>query len=193
MGKARNAIQIVDEQPVYIPLLKNKDFCAEWVQILIRSSLDYTRAAGLETLAVRINEDLLWMIVCKIEKREVYYEVFHSTVEETDAGLQLKEARELDELKRAAIAAYWILKYHPLSYGAQAADSIDISCLNQGFAQFFILSALLAVADEANKRFEVTERLRKDLQYALCNWSLSREALMLLVDSLGEQIINQPS
>jgi len=192
MERAEKATRIIDGQPVYIPLSEVDGLCVHWVQSLIYLFRDYIDKAGLEDQAVKVNKKLLWKTVGKIEKREAYYQIFHSTVQRDDQGLHLDHVIELDELKTAAIAAYWIMKYQPFWYSAQAPDAKEVSYLNQAFAVHFILSALSGVAEQAGTDFSVTKKQREDLQYAFNDWDLSREALMMFVEFVGEMIINQP-
>jgi hypothetical protein len=173
-------IQADSGLPTYVP--ENSGYCQRWISYLRKTYKQFILNAKLEAQPAKVDFKLLFKVALKIEKRDDYYQIFHSRDE-----YNLK----VDELKDMAFAVYWILKYHPFRYTAQPPDGVDVGYLNQNFAVYLIFAVLTAAANTRDVKFVVSDSMRESLWYALCDWDLSRESLMLLIGLLGQTLISQ--
>ena len=116
----------------------------------------------------------MFEIISRCNKRELYHYIFH-------------ELKEITEYKEVAIKCFWILTLKPFMV---VNDKSDIyNCPNEMFSLFLILSTIEEVlANEFPEReftYPSEERMR-DLLYKFKFCSLSREAMMALVETLAD-------
>ncbi len=119
-------------------------------------------------------------IAQRIEKRRVYYRIFHKGV-------------KLSELRQAALLAYWISKKKPFQCAFNDNGTIthpELGLINEDFATYIVYLGLKAYADENNCVVSDFEAIPERLRYALNNWDLSKEALMLCIEGMANNIYN---
>ena len=114
-------------------------------------------------------------IFVRVDKRKDYFIIFH---DDTD----------MNEIKEAALMAYWILKFKPFS--VKSEDIVvrrKYSQINEAFAVFILYSTI----KEETKRIEgmeflISKEFNQKIMYAFKFWDISKEALMLIAESLCE-------
>jgi len=118
---------------------------------------------------VEFDMNLLSQIFLRVDKRSDYFEIFH-------------DGTEINESKRTALICYWILKFKPFLCN-------KYYYFNEDFCIYLILCTISKNANNENKVINVTEKYYKKLLYAFRFWDLSKEALILIVETLNEAAI----
>ena len=119
-----------------------------------------------DTNEILVCEQTLYEIISRVEKRRVYFHVFHN-------GLML------GELNEAALICFWILKLMPFKH-----NTISNSLLNTKIAYTFFVNILFYVAPRTKRKVNVKKALADNLLYAFQYRDLSKEAIMALAESL---------
>jgi hypothetical protein len=120
---------------------------------------------------VKLDRDILYEIFTRIEKRRVYFHIYHSM--------------EMGEINEGALICFWILKLMPFRMQGMSA-----SLLNTQIAYIVFDNLLHYVANKTNKKagakklnVNIKKKLMDDLLYAFQYRDLSKEAIMALVES----------
>ena len=137
----------------------------------------YLSAHNLSISDVCIQRALIPQIISRVDKREGYFSIFH-------------DKTRINELKQAALVAYWILKFKPFMVVKTPQLSVTHRRINEAFAAFYILSALKQYSVEIGRPMShlVSKRLRDELLYAFMYWDLSKESVILITETLGETL-----
>lgn len=122
----------------------------------------------------KIDFAVLGEIVVRIDKRKEYFSIYHST-------------ERINDVKEAALFAYWILKFRPFSMPDES-NSERTTQLNEGFAAFLLFSAVKEDCRKNHRAFHVSEGYISRLMYGLRYWDLSKESMMLIAETLCESI-----
>lgn len=142
---------------------------------LINQFIKYSKEHELSVDEVRIQRSLLPRIILRVDKREGYFMVFH-------------EQTRINEIKQVALMAYWILKFKPFMINTDDLEKMQkYRRINEGFAAFYLLSAFKQFA--VKQGYDVTpmsKHLTDELMYAFTYWDLSKEAVILLSETIGE-------
>lgn len=110
-------------------------------------------------------------IIVRVDKRRDYFLVFH-------------DQTEMNEIKEAALYAYWILKFRPISVSNPKYNNI-----NDTFALFMIFSMVKRKRRLVGKKdFPLSKDYVNKLSYAFAYWDLSKEALIVLAETLCETL-----
>lgn len=111
-------------------------------------------------------------IIIRIDKRKDYFNIFH-------------ENTEMNEAKEAALLAYWIIKFRPFSWRIKMSKRYEK--INEIFAIFIMLSAIKEETNrDSEKEFCISSDYIRKLSYAFRYWDISKEAMMLISESLSE-------
>ena len=121
---------------------------------------------------VMVSRDILYEIFTRIEKRRVYFHIYHNGM-------------EMGEINEGALICFWILKLMPFRMQA-----IPASLLNTKIAYIVFVNLLHYVANKTNKKegvvklnVNIKKKLMDDLLYAFQYRDLSKEAIMALAES----------
>jgi hypothetical protein len=115
--------------------------------------------------------DMLDLIV-RVDKRKVYYWCFH-------------DGMEIDELKVAALCAYWILKLKPIRItDSRYANRKEYCDSNELFA-IYIIILNLSMTGRLNRLPQGDEPFFKELRYSFRFRNFTLDALVMLVESLN--------
>ena len=133
--------------------------------------------------SIMLNETLLRQVLIRVDQRKEYFHIFH-------------ELGYCTSIKEAALLAYWISKLKPFSVNNNHEGLIDRykdTRINDGFAIHLILSAIKSdFADNGyGKKLIISDAYIGQLDYAFKHWELSKEALMLVAESLCEGLRNK--
>jgi len=122
---------------------------------------------------LKFNRDILYEIFTRIEKRRVYFHIYHNGM-------------EMGEINEGALLCFWILKLMPFQM-----KGISASVLNTKVAYIIFVNLLYYVANESNKKagagpklhVNIKKKLMDDLLYAFQYRDLSKEAIMAIAES----------
>jgi hypothetical protein len=110
--------------------------------------------------------DVLLEVLERVEKRRIYFHVFHDKL-------------QMGELNEGALICFWILKLHPFYHPRASAESLN-ACL----AVCVLAVVVYYVACTQGKRANFTKANIESIYYAFRYRDLSKEAIMLLAESL---------
>ena len=107
----------------------------EWVEAsrsLLKKFNDFLAAAGYpEDLEFVIRKGDVSDITLRVDKRNAYFSIFH--------GIRISE------LKMAALYAYWILKFHPVTItDSRYVSNQDALLVNEHFAAYLIIAVVFS-------------------------------------------------
>jgi len=131
-------------------------------------------ALGIQNLSeLKFNRYILYEIFTRIEKRRVYFHIYH-------------KGMEMGEINEGALLCFWILKLMPFQM-----KGISASLLNTKVAYIIFINLLHYVVNKSNKEknegpklhVNIKKKLMDNLLYAFQYRDLSKEAIMALVES----------
>lgn len=121
---------------------------------------------------ILVDDSSISEILIRVDKRKDYFKIFHNKT-------------DIDELKEAALIVYWLLKFRPFSVSVSlpeiAQKYVDI---NERFALFLLLGAVKRAVDMKGVEFSLKNDYIDLLGYAFRYWDLSKEAMMLVAETL---------
>lgn len=169
-----------NESIVYVP--PEEQIISKRTNALTRQFRKYAEAIGLSPSEVCIQRVILPRIISRVDKREDYFLVFH-------------KGTKINEIKQAALTAYWILKLRPFMINCEDPKRMShYSRINEGFAFFYILSACKQYAEIKHYTMRnVSNRLRDETLYAFTYWDLSKESVILMAETIGESYFGIPA
>lgn len=125
-----------------------------------------------------VNENSLLSIIVKVEQRRKYFKSFHKI--------------DMSEYKEAALNAFWYIKLSPLSVGSRELSKQQpktFDSLNEKMALYIILTTFRAMLEKAKistkKLDEIPSKYINELIYSLTYRDISKEAMILLVESIA--------
>jgi hypothetical protein len=124
----------------------------------------FVATSGIQNLSAQ--KDVLYEIVDRIEKRKVYFHIFYNGC-------------EMGELNEGSLMCFWILKLTPFT-----SSRVPTSALNARIAVSVFFSVLFYIAKIRNKKVNSTKEIIEDIFYSFRFRDLSKEAIMLLAESL---------
>lgn len=87
-----------NEEIIYVPPVQS--VLMQKSNDLVKQFGKYANAVGLASGEVSIQRAILPRVILRVDKREGYFVVFH-------------KGTQINEIKQAALVAYWILKFKP--------------------------------------------------------------------------------
>ncbi|MFG6335590.1 MAG: hypothetical protein K1W20_09035 [Lachnospiraceae bacterium] len=127
---------------------------------------------------IYVNEKAVMAIIAKVDQRRKYFEFFH--------GLNMSECKEV------ALICFWYIKLHPICAVDKSVLENDIKYLdsiNEKLAVYYIIVSLQAMLESrglsAQKLDELPPKYIKELVYSFTYRDISKEALILLVESIA--------
>lgn len=168
------------EEIIYVPPVQS--VLMQKSNDLIKQFTKYADAVGLSPKEVCIQRAILPRVILRVDKREGYFVVFH-------------KGTQINEIKQAALVAYWIIKFKPFMIASDAPDRMHrYSRINEGFAFFYILSACKQYAQKNGYSMrDVSSRLKEEIMYAFTYWDLSKESVILMAETIGESFFGIPA
>jgi hypothetical protein len=121
--------------------------------------------------SVSMDKEIMCEIIDRIEKRRVYFHIYHKC--------------EMGELNEGALFCFWILKLSPFY-----CSEISTIILNSSIAFYFLLASLAFYVKRYNKRnkknrtINTNAKTTHDALYAFQYRDLSKEAIMLFAEGL---------
>jgi hypothetical protein len=102
----------------------------------------------------------------RIEKRRVYFHIFYNGC-------------KMGELNEGSLMCFWILKLMPFTH-----TNIPANELNAKIALYLLNNMLLYYAKKNKKRVNISDSLSKDIYYSFRFRDVSKEAIMVLAESM---------
>lgn len=125
----------------------------------------------LDKEAVIINKNSLVEVAIRVDKRKHYYHVFH--------GIE-----HISEFKEIALYVFWILKLKP--FGMKDENHKIASSINEHFAVHLILLTMKSCCSKKKRAYiHPCREFIDDIIYSLRFQDISKEALMLFIDTLA--------
>lgn len=174
------------EDKIYKPL--SEETLREQTNNLISEFNKFAKHSNLDLRRINIERPYLPLILQRVEKRRQYFQYFHDNM-------------EINEVKQAALVAYWVLKFRPFSYRSDGQSNPmteselteKYKALNERFAFFYILSACRKGADILDFKYQMPSYgLVNEVIYAFKYWDLSKEAVILVAEIIGESLFGIP-
>lgn len=157
------------------------DVLCEESNALLKVFFKYAEDEGLSPGEVCIQRAIIPRIILRVDKRKDYFLRYH-------------ENTHINEIKQAALMAYWIIKFKPFMVNAGLERLHKYRRINEGFAAYYMLSAFVQCAIETNSLIsEPSPQLLKELMYALTYWDLSKESIILIAETFGEGFFRLPA
>ena len=134
------------------------------VKNLLDAFRAFLAAENVDMNVVDVDQRMLVEVVVRVERRVDYFRVYH-------------DGTEINELKEAALVAYWLRRLKPFRHR-------DDSTINENFGLFVIFCIIRAISEKYSYPYLIEEPYKRQLKYAMLYWDLSLEALMMAVQSL---------
>lgn len=121
---------------------------------------------------------LIRKIFIRIDQRADYYQYLHSKPDYTVI---------MNEVKRTAVLAYWVLRYKPLITSAKYTDELyekTYAGINELFAVFIVVAFVTEVSKRPDLESYFDEKGLRDMVYHFSESELSQDGLILYIESL---------
>lgn len=129
---------------------------------------------------LRINYPMIYRIIERVNQRRDYYLYFHSN---HIHSMSMSQAKEI------ALFSYWFIKYKPLSFESSYEEANFFAengyTINEWYVAFLLMGFIIGLEEEHLKYFN--ERAISTLTYSLTNREISKEALIMYVESFLTQ------
>jgi hypothetical protein len=110
--------------------------------------------------------DIMYEIIERIEKRRIYFHIYYNGC-------------KMGELNEGSLMCFWIIKLNPFHF-----NGIPNNILNAKIALCLFLNVLHYHTQKENIKLNITENMVNDIYYAFRFRDLSKEAIMILAESL---------
>jgi hypothetical protein len=135
----------------------------------------YTRR-GYDWSSVKYSRDRLREIIDMVERRRVYFHVFH--LDEDGNPM------EMGELNEACLYCFWILKRYPFFDASDPERDVNLILAYELFKYGVSFTAIKQRGRGGNENVNFRPHIEKHLEHAFKFRDLSKEALMALAESL---------
>jgi len=132
----------------------------KWLNLLC--SFLKSENIGIENVDIEMKTFI--EILVRIDKRREYFKIYH-------------DGTTMNELKETALLAYWIMKFKPFYLKGEPL-------INERFSLFIVYGVCKATYDAYGLLFVVSSRYKKQLKYAFIYWELSKESIIMIIQSL---------
>jgi hypothetical protein len=154
------------EFPTFTPL--DRVVIKQWMDKFEQFIRAVFPAIGIGKLSdLKINRSTLIDIFDRIEKRRVYFHIYHNNM-------------KMGELNECALLCFWILKLMPFR-----VENMPNSAINARIAYVIFMRILHYEADKYNpkRKVNIKSKLMDETLYAFRYRDLSKEAIMALAES----------
>ena len=110
--------------------------------------------------------DIMYEIIERIEKRRIYFHIYYNGC-------------KMGELNEGALMCFWIIKLNPFH-----VNGIPNNILNAKIALCLFMNMLHYHTQKDNIALKLTKNMVNDIYYAFRFRDLSKEAIMILAESL---------
>jgi hypothetical protein len=120
----------------------------------------------IDYITIDTSMDIMYEIIERIEKRRVYFHIYYNGC-------------KMGELNEGALMCFWILKLNPFHL-----TGIANNILNAKIALCLLMNMLHYHTQKEKIKLNITENIVNDIYYAFRFRDLSKEAIMILAESL---------
>ena len=127
---------------------------------------------------IKVDRNVIAAIITKVDQRKQYFSYFHHL--------------EMSDLKELALNCFWYVKLHPIVVNLDSIDDKkrwEYRSINEKFAVFFLIKELRALLRSTNGDESPLEKLSekyvRELVYTLSYRDISKEAMIILVESMA--------
>jgi len=154
----------IEEFPIFTPLDKTT------IHNMLVKTANYLHnisdIINIDYKKIDTSMDIMYEIIERIEKRRIYFHIYYNGC-------------KMGELNEGALMCFWIIKLNPFHY-----DGISNNILNTKIALCLFLNVLHYHTQKENIKLNLTEKMINDIYYAFRFRDLSKEAIMILAESL---------
>ena len=137
---------------------------------------DYLESQTIAEDKVCVDKRLINQVFIRIDKRKDYFIIFH-------------DETYVNEIRETALIAYWILKFKPFNIMSDNVSDFKYN-INCGFAAYLLLDAVSqCYKTKTGEDIALRDEYIKKLMYAFKYWDISKEAMMLIAETLCECIM----
>lgn len=133
---------------------------------------------GYDPKVICINENVVMSIIAKVDQRKKYFEYFHGI--------------EMSEFKEMALIQFWYIKLKPISIYSKEESVLNSKVfedINEKLALYYMLATYRKLLKKASLSTQPLDKLSKaylkELLYSFTYRDISKEALILLVESIA--------
>ena len=155
-----------NEFPIFSHIDKN--IIDQMITKLTRLLQNISTILSVNPSEIIISEELLIEVIERVEKRRVYFHVFH-------------DGCKMGELNEGALLCFWIVKLHPFHH-----PKINSKVLNTKIAICLFTNAVYYFSEVKKRDRKISEQFINDLYYSLMYRDISKESLMVLAESFVE-------
>jgi hypothetical protein len=116
---------------------------------------------------ILFSKQVVLEIIDRVEKRRVYFHVFY-------------DGCKMGELNEGALFCYWILKLHPFYY-----PNVDSNILNAKISLCLFTNTIYRYSSANGKITAISPQYLNDVYYSFRYRDLSKEAIMMMIESFG--------
>lgn len=148
----------------------------ELLSIVLEALKQYVNKTGdLQLSDIAVDPILLTESFVRIDKRKDYFVIFH---DDTD----------MNEIKETALLVYWLVKFKPFRIKDEnVLMHKKYRHINEAFSLFLIYSILKQESEcHEDVVFHISKEYNDKMMYAFRYWDISKEAVMLVLESLCE-------
>ena len=153
----------IDDYLPYVELTSSEIYDRlDEIEIFLRK---YAAVAKIDFNKIVCRREVLLDIIERVEKRRVYFKVFHDI--------------EMSEKKEASLYCFWIIKLAPFFYAMCPENQINVR-----FAAYLFVSVIGRIASEWGHGIKLDEKYLYSLFYSFTYRDLSKEAIMDIAETL---------
>ena len=137
---------------------------------IARNNFDYNK--------LYIDEKTVMAVISKVDQRKKYFEYFHKL--------------EMSEYKEAALICFWYMKLKPICVHSKQQSVREcgaFEAINEKLAVYYIIKTLKRMLKLNRKDIKIIdslpEKYLQELIYSFAYRDISKEALILLVESIA--------
>jgi len=154
----------IEEFPIFTPLDK---ITVQNMLLKMESYLhNISDIIKIDHKKIETSMDIIYEIIERIEKRRIYFHIYYNGC-------------KMGELNEGALMCFWINKLNPFHH-----NGIPNNILNAKIALCLFLNVLHYHTQKENILLNITENMVNDIYYAFRFRDLSKEAIMILAESL---------
>jgi len=158
-----------DKYPVFLDIAEAGDDAKTFFDDRLAKLMDLLEKKYMPFLepggeSLDISENVLMEIFERVEKRRIYFHIFHKC--------------KMGELNEGALFCFWIAKLQPFHH-----PLIKTSKLNARLAAVLFANTIAFHLEKTGQKKEIPGHFGDSLVYALLYRDISKEALMILAES----------
>jgi hypothetical protein len=162
-----------EEFPIFTPL--DNDVIQNMLAKTAKYLYNISDIIRINNQKIITSMDMMYEIIERIEKRRIYFYIYY-------------DGCKMGELNEGALMCYWILKLAPFH-----CIGISNNILNAKIALCLFMNMIHYHTSKENIKLNITENICNDIFYGFRFRDLSKEAIMILAESLiNNRVVRKP-